>query len=290
MAKSKIRNNSAILLICCPDQQGIVATVTRFISEHSGNIIHLDQHVDVEQDVFFMRIEWELDGFDIKPDDIKEVFRPIAEQFQMDVQLRFTTFTKKMAVFVSKQGHCFYDILSRVRSGEWHVELPIVVSNHRDLEDVVKLMGMEFHHFKMTKDNKAEQEAEQLALLKDRGIDLVVLARYMQILSDDFVSHYPNRIINVHHAFLPAFPGAKPYHQAHLRGVKLIGATSHYVTADLDAGPIIAQDVIRVTHKDSISDMIRKGQDTEKSVLSHAVWNHLQDKIAVYNNKTVIFE
>lgn len=280
-------NHSAILLISCPDQKGLVAAVTDFIFRHNGNILHLDQHVDAEAGIFFMRVEWDLNGFALA--DISTHFEPITQKFAMRWELHFSSHAPRMAVFVSKQAHCLYDILSRYQSGEWHVEIPLIVSNHNDLEPVAKQFGIDFHVFPVNASNKAEQEQKQLELLKSCGIDFIVLARYMQIVSADFIQHYPNRIINIHHSFLPAFAGAKPYHAAHTRGVKLIGATSHYVTADLDAGPIIEQNVLHVNHKDSVKDLIRKGQDVEKLVLAQAIWHHLQNRVLVYNNKTVVF-
>lgn len=281
--------NAAILLISCPDQKGLVAAVTDFIFTNSGNILHLDQHVDAEAGVFFMRVEWDMTSFIIQRHELHSAFDFVARRFNMNWELHFADTKPRMAVFVSKQAHCLYDILSRWQAGEWQVEIPLIVSNHADLKPIVEQFGLPFHEFKVTKDNKAAQEAAQIALFKEHNIDFVVLARYMQILSEDFVAHYPNRIINIHHSFLPAFAGAKPYHAAHARGVKIIGATSHYVTADLDAGPIIEQNVTRVSHKESVKDMIRRGQDVEKLVLSQAIWHHIQRRVLVYNNKTVVF-
>jgi formyltetrahydrofolate deformylase len=282
-------SRSAILLISCPDRTGLVATITEFLYRNNGNILHLDQHVDAEANVFFMRIEFELDGFSLPVDKISAQFQPIADQFNMQWQLHFSDETPRMAVFVSKQGHCLYDILARYQSGEWQVQIPLIVSNHPDMQSIVEKFGIDFHLLNVTKDNKPEQEREQLKLLQDYQIEFVVLARYMQILSAEFVAAYPNRIINIHHSLLPAFIGAKPYHAAHARGVKMIGATSHYVTADLDAGPILEQDTVRVNHKDSVEDLIRKGKDVEKLVLSRAVGYHLRRQVLIYNNKTVIF-
>jgi len=280
---------SAILLISCPDRQGLVAAVTDFIARHNGNILHLDQHVDADENVFFMRVEWDLSSFTIAPAHIASQFGAIADRFGMTFQLHFSDQTPRMAVFVSKEAHCLYDILYRYQAGEWRVEIPVIVSNHPDLGTVAEKFGIEYRVFPVNKDNKAEQETKQLELLREYRIDFVVLARYMQILTEDFVTHYPNRIINIHHSFLPAFAGAKPYHRAHGRGVKIIGASSHYVTAELDAGPIIEQDVARINHRDSIDDLIRKGKDVEKLVLSRAIRFHLQRQVLVYNNKTVIF-
>ena len=281
---------SIVLLISCPDRKGIVAAVTAFLAKNNGNIIHLDQHVDFEENVFFMRVEWEEKGFALPHGRIAEAFQPIADEFRMRWELRYSDYVPRMALFVSKESHCLYDVLSRVQAGEWQVEVPVVVGNHRDLEPVAAKFGIEFRHVPVTAEHKEAQEAQELELLREKRADFVVLARYMQVLSPKFVAEYPNRIINIHHSFLPAFPGAKPYHSAYARGVKIIGATSHYVTADLDTGPIIEQDIIRVSHKDSLEDLIRKGKDLEKIVLARAVWRHLENKILVYNNKTVIFE
>lgn len=280
---------SAILLISCPDQKGLVAAVTDFIFQNGGNILHLDQHVDAEAKVFFMRVEWDMAGFLIKSHELNAAFDFVGRRFDMTWALHLSDETPRMAVFVSKQAHCLYDILSRWRGGDWRVDIPLILSNHTDLEDVARQFNIPFQMFPIDKNNKAEQEAAQIALLKDHQVDFVVLARYMQILSGDFVAVFPNRVINIHHSFLPAFAGAKPYHAAYERGVKIIGATSHYVTADLDAGPIIAQDVIPVNHKDSVKDLVRKGQDVEKRVLAQAIWHHLQRRVLVYNNKTVVF-
>ena len=287
---SSENSRSIILLISCPDCRGIVAAVSNFIAKHRGNVIQLDQHVDAEENVFFMRVEWEERGFDIPHDGIVTRFRGIADDFKMRWELRYSDIVPRMAVFVSKESHGLYDILSRVHSAEWKVQIPFIAGNHPDLAPVAQKFGIEFREFPISASNKAEQERKELSLLKERSVDFIVLARYMQILSDDFVRQYPNRIINIHHSFLPAFPGAKPYRSAYARGVKIIGSTSHYVTTDLDTGPIIEQDVIHVSHKDSVEDLVRKGKDIEKVVLARAVWWHLQHKILVYNNKTVIFE
>jgi formyltetrahydrofolate deformylase len=286
----KSSERSATLLIHCPDKKGIVYFVTDFLYKNNGNILYLDQYVDAQGQMFFMRVEWDLKDFSIAAHEIAETFSAnIAEKFKMKWKLSFSDELPRMAIFVSKLSHCLYDVLSRCQSGEWQVEVPLIISNHPDLEGVAQNFGIEFHHMPMTKENKPAQEEKQLALLKEKGIDFIVLARYMQILSDSFVSHYPNRIINIHHAFLPAFPGAKPYHMAHKRGVKIIGATSHYVTAQLDEGPIIAQDVTPVSHNDSIEDLVRKGRDLEKIVFARAIWNHIQQRVLVYENRTVIF-
>tara|TARA_Y100001949_G_scaffold171639_1_gene174421 strand:- start:379 stop:1242 length:864 start_codon:yes stop_codon:yes gene_type:complete len=283
--------NHAILLIHCNDRKGLISTITHFLFEHNGNIIDLDEHVDKTDGIFFMRVEWELDAFDIPKEEIRDSFaNQIANEFEMQWQLHFTDRKPRMAVFVSKASHCLYDILSRHYSGEWQVEIPAIISNHKMHEELAQRYGIPFYFFEMNKDNKAEIERAQMTLLTELNIDFMILARYMQILSDDFIKSYPNKIINIHHSFLPAFAGAKPYHRAYERGVKIIGATSHYVTADLDAGPILEQDVAKITHKDTVEDLIRKGKDLEKIVLSRAIWTHLERKALVHNNKTVIFD
>ncbi len=281
---------TAILLISCPDRTGLVAAVTRFILEHNGNIVALDQHVDIEEGVFFMRVEWTLDSLDISGDAISARFNAeVAAPLKMQFTLHLSDHVERMAVFVSKQGHCLYDLLSRWQSGEWRVHIPLIISNHQDLEPVARQFGVEFRYFPVTAENKREMEDKQLALLNVVKPDFIVLARYMQIVSPKFVEQFPNRLINIHHSFLPAFIGAKPYHAAYGRGVKIIGATSHYVTAELDAGPIIDQDVIRVNHRDSVDELIRKGKDVEKLVLSRAVLYHLRKQVLIYKNKTVVF-
>lgn len=283
-----INNNSAVLLISCPDRKAIVAEVTDFMTAHKGNIIDLDQHVDAEENIFFMRIKWELDGFTLALDDFDKAFIPLAQRFAMNWELYDNRSMQRMAVFVSKQSHCLYDIIARVESQEWPVKLPLIISNHEELAPIAERHGIDFQLFPITPETKKEQEEKQIEQLKKQRIDVVILARYMQIVSPDFLAHYPHRVINIHHFFLPAFPGAKLYHSAYARGVKIIGATSHYVTAELDAGPIIEQDIMRVTHRDSVNDFIRKGKDLEKIVLARAIWNHLQHKTLIYNNKTVI--
>lgn len=282
--------NTAILLLHCPDKPGIIADVTNFITENKGNIVYLDQHVDHVENVFFMRIEWDLKTFTIPEDKIQEFFATLyAKKYNMDFRLYFFTQKPRMALFVSKMSHCLYDILARYIAGEWEVEIPLIISNHPDMEPVAKRFGIPYHVFPITKENKEEQQAKEMKLLADNNITFIVLARYMQVISDTMIERYPNKIINIHHSFLPAFVGAKPYHQAFERGVKIIGATGHYVTSALDAGPIIAQDVTRVTHKDTVEDLVNKGKDLEKIVLSHAVQKHIERKILVYKNKTVIF-
>lgn len=281
---------NAILLIHCPDQMGVVAEVTRFLLSYDGNIVGIEQHVDRQWNHFFMRVEWQLKDFEIPQDKIGVEFdRIIGQKFGMKWQLEFKNVVPRMALFVTKMTHCLYDILQRYESGEWNVEIPLIISNHERLRSIAERSQIPYHVFKITKDNKSSQEARQLELMQEAKIDFIVLARYMQILSDDFVSHYPHQIINIHHSFLPAFIGAKPYHQAHDRGVKIIGATSHFVTAELDAGPIIAQDVEHVSHKDQVRDLVRKGRDLEKKVLSEAIWLKLNHRILTYRNKTFLF-
>ncbi|MEN0006098.1 MAG: formyltetrahydrofolate deformylase [Bacteroidota bacterium] len=287
----KTQKNTAILLMHCPDQVGIVAAVTDFLHRNNGNVISLDQHVDREVGQFFMRVEWELEGFAIPAEKVDEFFGTlVGQKFAMQWQLHFTNRKPRIGIFVSKMSHCLYDILQRVKSGEWEAEIPVIISNHENLKYIADRFDIPFKVFTITKENKAEQEALEMALLRELDVDIVILARYMQILSDNFVSHFPNQVINIHHSFLPAFKGARPYHSAYKRGVKLIGATSHYVTADLDEGPIIAQDVIKISHRDSIRDLIRKGKNMEKVVLSEAIWLALQHKILPFQNRTVVFE
>lgn len=284
-------SRSAILLIHCPDQKGIVISITEFIFKNGGNILYLDQHVDTERQVFFMRVEWDLHDFIITDGKIAEYFETlVAKRFSMNWRLHFSDEVPRMALFVSSLPHCFYDILARYEAGEWQVEIPLIISNHTAMQTMAGRLGIDYVHFPVNRENRAEQERKQLELLQQYQIDFIVLARYMQILSDEFIGNYPDRIINIHHSFLPAFPGARPYHSAHERGVKIIGATSHYATAELDAGPIIEQDVVRVSHEDSVEDMIRKGRDLEKMVLSRAVWHHLHHNVLVYENRTIVFE
>ena len=284
-------NNSAVLLIHCPDKPGIVVSITDFIHKNGGNILYLDQHVDLERGVFFMRIEWDLEKFAIVPDKISEYFETlVASRYSMTASLHFSDAKPRMALFVSKMSHCFYDLLARYECGELNVEIPIIISNHTDLQHAAERLGIEFHCIPINKENKKQQEEKQKQLLQQHDIDFIVLARYMQVLSDNFVKDYPQRIINIHHSFLPAFPGGRPYHSAYERGVKIIGATSHYVTAELDAGPIIEQDVVHVSHKDSVADMVRIGRDLEKIVLARAVRHHVHHDLLVYENRTVVFE
>lgn len=283
-------NAHAIILISSPDRPGLVAAVTNFININGGNIINLEQHVDKQENTFFMRIEWDLSNFIIPKEKISDYFQTLyANKYNMTFRLYFNDHTPRMAVFVSKMSHCLFDILARYTAGEWKVEIPLIISNHEDLRWVAERFGIEYHVLKLNKDNKDEIEAKQLVLLEEKKIDFIVLARYMQILTDKFIESYPNKIINIHHSFLPAFVGARPYHAAYERGVKIIGATSHYVTTELDAGPIIEQDITRITHRDSVENLVRKGQDLEKIVLSHAIESHLKRRILVYKNKTILF-
>jgi formyltetrahydrofolate deformylase len=288
---SNATSKSAILLIHCPDRKGIVISITEFIFKNGGNILYLDQHVDAGRQVFFMRIEWDLRDFVIADGRIGEYFETlVARRFSMNWRLQFSDEVPRMALFVSKQPHCFYDILSRYEAGEWQVRIPLIISNHTDMQIAAGRLGIDYIHLPVTPESRARVERKQLELLQQYRIDFIVLARYMQVLSDAFIGNYPDRIINIHHSFLPAFPGARPYHSAHERGVKIIGATSHYATAELDAGPIIEQDVVRVSHEDSVEDMVRKGRDLEKMVLARAVWHHLHHNVLVYENRTVVFE
>ncbi len=282
---------TAILLAECPDQPGIIAKVTAFLSKNNGNIVDLEQHVDSADKHFFMRVEWQLENFSIQRDAIKDAFQEqVGSVLNMNWHIAFSDIKPRMAVFVSQHGHCLFDLLSRYQSGEWHVEIPLIISNHTTYKTLAENTGIPFYHLPINAENKQQQEASQLELLKKHHVDTVVLARYMQILSADFIEHFPNKIINIHHSFLPAFPGAKPYHSAHERGVKIIGATSHYVTRDLDAGPIIEQDIVHIRHNDSVEDLKRKGQDNEKIVLSRAIRYHLQYEVLVYKNRCIVFD
>ncbi|SMO71017.1 formyltetrahydrofolate deformylase [Saccharicrinis carchari] len=282
--------NTAIIKIHCPDQKGIVARVTDFINLHHGNIISVDQHVDHEDNLFSMRVSWDLRGFNMPREEIRPTFQKfLGDPYQMKWTLNFTDEVPRMAIFVSKASHCLYDLLARYQSGEFKVKIPVVIGNHNILEPVARQFGIDFVHIPITAETKAEQEKKEIEILQSYKIDFVVLARYMQVLSQDFINHYPEKVINIHHSFLPAFAGARPYHAAHKRGVKIIGATSHYVTSDLDAGPIIEQDIARISHHDSVKDLIQKGKDVEKIVLSRAVKAHIERKTLVYKNRTIIF-
>ena len=281
---------TAKLLLHCPDKPGILAEVTDFITVNKGNIIYLDQYVDHVENIFFMRIEWELKDFLVPQEKIEDYFATLyAQKYEMNFRLYFSDTKPRMAIFVSKMSHCLFDLLARYTAGEWNVEIPLIISNHPDLQPVAERFGIPFHLFPITKETKEEQEKKEMELLAKHKITFIVLARYMQVISEQMINAYPNRIINIHHSFLPAFVGAKPYHAAFERGVKIIGATSHYVTTELDAGPIIEQDVVRITHKDTVQDLVNKGKDLEKIVLSRAVQKHIERKVLAYKNKTVIF-
>lgn len=281
---------TAKLLLHCPDKPGILAEVTDFITVNKGNIIYLDQYVDHVENIFFMRIEWELKDFLVPQEKIEDYFATLyAQKYEMNFRLYFSDTKPRMAIFVSKMSHCLFDLLARYTAGEWNVEIPLIISNHPDLQHVAERFGIPFHLFPITKETKEEQEKKEMELLAKHKITFIVLARYMQVISEQMINAYPNRIINIHHSFLPAFVGAKPYHAAFERGVKIIGATSHYVTTELDAGPIIDQDVVRITHKDTVQDLVNKGKDLEKIVLSRAVQKHIERKVLAYKNKTVIF-
>ena len=281
---------TAKLLLHCPDQPGILAEVTDFITVNKGNIIYLDQYVDHVENIFFMRIEWELESFLVPQEKIEDYFETLyAQKYGMSFRLYFSDVKPRMAIFVSKMPHCLFDLLARYTAGEWNVEIPLIISNHPDLQHVAERFGIPFHLFPITKETKEEQEKKEMELLAKHKVNFIVLARYMQVISEKMIDAYPNRIINIHHSFLPAFVGAKPYHAAFERGVKIIGATSHYVTTELDAGPIIEQDVVRITHKDTVQDLVNKGKDLEKIVLSRAVKKHIERKVLAYKNKTVIF-
>jgi len=281
---------TATLLISCPDQKGLVAAIANFLLQHNANILHADQHQDAELKLFLMRVEWDMAGFNLDSTAFEPAFRPIADKFDMHWRLALSGARPKMAIFVSKYDHCLADLLYRHQANELNCEIPLIVSNHADTRWMAKAYGIPFQHVEIAKDVKVEAERDQLALLRHHRIDFIVLARYMQVLSPSFISHYPNRIINIHHSFLPAFHGARPYHRAFERGVKLIGATSHYVTESLDDGPIIEQDVARISHRDQIEDLVQKGADLEKIVLSRAVRWHVENRVLVYANKTVVFD
>lgn len=281
---------TAQLLLHCPDKPGILAEVTDFITVNKGNIVYLDQYVDHVESIFFMRIEWELKNFLIPSEKIEDYFDTLyARKYEMSFRLYFSDAKPRMAIFVSKMSHCLYDLLARYTAGEWNVEIPLIISNHPELKHVAERFDIPFYLFPVTKETRAEIENKELELLAKYKVNFIVLARYMQIISERMINNYPNRIINIHHSFLPAFVGAKPYHAAFERGVKIIGATSHYVTTELDAGPIIEQDIVRITHKDAVQDLICKGKDLEKIVLSRAVQKHIERKVLVYKNKTVVF-
>ena len=285
-------SSTAILLLHCPDKQGIISDITRFITDNHGNIIDVDQYVDHIDNMFFMRIEWELKNFMIPREKLSDVIETLyGQRYEMTFNLYFSDEPPRMAIFVSKMSHCLYDLLARYRAGEWNVEIPCIISNHEDLRDVAEQFGIPYYVWSIHQDhsNKAEVETAELELLKRERVSFIVLARYMQIISEKLIEAYPRQIINIHHSFLPAFIGARPYHQAWERGVKIVGATSHYVTEELDAGPIIEQDVVRISHRDTPQTLVLKGRDLEKIVLARAVTKHIERKVLTYHNKTIIF-
>ena len=282
---------TATLLFSCPDQRGLVAKVANFIYSNGGNIIHADHHTDFSSGLFLTRIEWQIEGFNLPRELIDPAFGAIAQPLNGNYQIHFSDAIPRMAIWVSRQNHCLLDLIWRQQSGELSAEIPLIISNHPDLQSIAERFGIDYHYLPITKENKLEQQEKQLELLKQYNIDLVILAKYMQIISPEFIDKFaPGTIINIHHSFLPAFVGANPYHKAYERGVKIIGATGHYVTAELDAGPIIEQDVVRVTHRDDVDDLIRKGKDLERIVLARSVRHHLQNRVLVYGNKTVVFD
>ncbi len=285
-----MQDSNAILLLSCPDRKGLVARLSNFIFQNNGNIVHADQYTSKQGKYFFMRIEWELGGFALSREEIPVVFAPLARQYEMRWELHFTDYVPRVAIFVSRHLHCLHDLILRRHMGELDASVEAVISNHEDARELVEQFGMKFFHFPVTPDNKDAQEDRQLALLKELKVDLVVLARYMQILSGKFIGQYVNRIINIHHSFLPAFAGGNPYQQAYNRGVKIIGATAHFATEQLDEGPIIAQDVIKISHRDTIADIQTKSKDLERIVLARALRLRLEDKILVHGAKTVVFE
>jgi len=290
MSTTSAKKKSAVLLLSCPDRKGVVATISGFVFQHGGNILHADEHGDADSGTFLMRVEFDPAGFDVPLNDFAKHFSPIAIDFDMHWRLAQSDYRPRMAILVSKYDHCLVDLLYRHQSGELACEIPCIVSNHPDSQAIADFYRIPFFLVPVEKSDKLGAERQVLALLQRHGVDFIVLARYMQILSEQFVNAYPRRIINIHHSFLPAFVGAKPYHQAFTRGVKLIGATSHYVTEILDDGPIIEQDVARVSHRDSVDDLIQKGRDLEKVVLSRAVRWHVENRVLLYGNKTVVFE
>ena len=282
--------NSATLLITCPDTKGIVAAIADFLYQHNANILHADQHQDAENSLFLMRVEWDLKDFSLDEASFAEAFKGIAKTYKMTWELKLSKDKLRMAIMVSQYDHCLADLLHRYKNNELQCEIPLIISNHLDAQKLAEFYGIPFFHIPVEKDKKKEAEAEQFALFDKFQVDFIVLARYMQILSEDFVKRYPQRVINIHHSFLPAFIGARPYHRAFERGVKLIGATSHYVTEVLDEGPIIEQDIDRISHRDQVEDLIQKGRDLERIVLSKAVRWHIENRILIYANKTVIFD
>ncbi|NEX13719.1 MAG: formyltetrahydrofolate deformylase [Prosthecochloris sp.] len=291
LTRSAVTHTSqkAVLLLSCPDRIGLVSRISNFIFERRGNILDLDEHVDIASGMFFIRVSWSRDDVSITTADLQGAFSPLALELGADWKIYVIPEKPRVAVFVSRYDHCLQDLLWRYKTGEFAMEIPLIISNHRDLEDLAAQYSIPFHVFPKTRENKLEQETKELELLKENRVDTVVLARYMQVLSQRFVDAYPDRIINIHHSFLPAFSGGSPYKQAFERGVKIIGATSHYVTGELDEGPIIEQDIIRITHKDTLGDLIRKGRDLERLVLSRAISSHIDHRVLVNGRKTIIF-
>ncbi|MFA3781706.1 formyltetrahydrofolate deformylase [Melioribacteraceae bacterium 4301-Me] len=283
-------SRKAILLLTCKDRKGLVSGISNFVFEHNGNIVDLDEHVDADEKIFSIRIVWDMDNFAIKSEHLSDSLLPMVKEFNADWKLFFSDEKIRTAVFVSKHEHCLHELLWRMHLGEFSIEIPLIISNHDELKSLADYYQIPFYYFPITKENKLEQERKQLRLLDEFKIDSIILARYMQILSKEFVEHYKNKIINIHHSFLPAFVGGNPYKQAYQRGVKIIGATAHYVTEIIDEGPIIEQDIIRITHRDSLSDLVRKGRDLERLVLARAVRYHSEHRILVRGNKTIIFE
>ncbi|MCF7803058.1 MAG: formyltetrahydrofolate deformylase [Candidatus Marinimicrobia bacterium] len=280
----------AVLLLSCPDQRGLVARISQFIYENGGNILDLDEHVDPEEEVFSIRVSWELEAFQIPTEELRSAIQSLAQSIDATWEIKFLHRKMRVAIFVSKYDHCLYEILWRHSIGEFNIEIPVIISNHDDLRPLAEQYGIPYYHFPITKENKEDQERREIEILQDNDIDTIVLARYMQILSPQFVNAYPNRIINIHHSFLPAFRGANPYRQAYTRGVKIIGATSHYVTEDLDEGPIIEQDIIKITHRDTLQDLKQKGRDLERMVLARALQHHFSHEVLVRGRKTIVFE
>ena len=282
--------NTATLLITCPDTKGIVAAIADFLYQHNANILHADQHQDAENSLFLMRVEWDLKDFSLDEASFAKAFESIANTYKMTWELKLSKDKSRMAIMVSQYDHCLADLLHRYKNNELQCDIPLIISNHLDTQKLAEFYGIPFFHIPVEKDKKKEAEAKQFELFDKYHVDFIVLARYMQILSEDFVKRYPQRVINIHHSFLPAFIGARPYHRAFERGVKLIGATSHYVTEVLDEGPIIEQDIDRISHRDQVEDLIQKGRDLERIVLSKAVRWHIENRILIYANKTVIFD
>lgn len=280
----------ATLLVACPDRRGLVARISNFLYERGGNILDLDEHVDSMAKHFFLRVAWDMGTFTVPPDKLHDEFLPLAQEFAAEWSIRFNRDKRRLAIFVSKHDHCLQEILWRSELGEYHAEIALIISNHPDLRTIAERSSIPFHHFPITRENKNREEEQELALLKQERVDTIILARYMQVLSPQFIQSYPDRIINIHHSFLPAFAGGNPYRRAHDRGVKIVGATSHYVTEVLDEGPIIEQDIIRISHKDSLEDLIRKGRDLERLVLARALRLHLEDRVLIHGHKTIVFD